>query len=258
LKLRRKIVLIVEYDGTRYQGFQWQVNAPTIQGEIESALTNIMKDPVRVVGASRTDSGAHAKGQVVSFRTTVPLPTESWRKALNFYLPQDIAVREAYETEDSFDVRRSAVSREYAYSIVNRGSRSPLRSRFAHLVFEPLHVEAMNQACQVLLGEHDFAPFCTTAPGPTVRRIFDARVRQESDLVVFEVIGNSFLPHQIRNIVGGLIRVGLGKLGVEVFWELAQSRQAGVVGPAAPACGLCLMKVNYPDFPPQGRQNEDV
>ena len=248
-----KIVLIVEYDGTRYHGFQWQANAPTIQAKLEDALAKMTSHPVRIYGASRTDSGTHAKGQVVSFGTSATFSAETWMRALNFYLPEDIAVRDAYEVDESFDVRRHATSREYAYTILNRPSRSPLRSRFAHLVQQPLHIDLMNEACQVLVGEYDFAAFTFFVPGRTVRTVFDARVRQESDLVVFEIIANSFLPYQVRNTVGALMRVGLGKLKVEDFAKLARSKQAGAVGPAAPARGLCLMKVNYPDFPPRGR-----
>lgn len=258
LEVATRIVLIVEYDGTRYHGFQWQTNATTIQEKLESALASVIRNPERVAAASRTDSGTHAKGQVVSFRTDSQLSAESWVKALNFYLPEDIAVRDAYEVEDSFDVRRDATSREYAYCIVNGCSRSPLRSRFAHLVQAPLSIDAMNEACGVLIGENDFAPFSSPTSDSTVRTVFDAKVREESDLVTFEIIANSFLRHQIRNTVGGLIKVGLGKLTVEDFWELARSRQACVIGPAAPACGLCLMKVNYPNFPPQWRRNENL
>jgi tRNA pseudouridine38-40 synthase len=258
LEVTRNIVLIVEYDGTSYHGFQWQANAPTIQAKLEDALARLTKDPVRIHGASRTDSGAHARGQVVSFRVDSSLSTESWRRAFNFYLPEDIAVIDAYEVDESFDVRRHATSREYAYRIVNRPSRSPVQSRFAHWVAQPLHVDLMNEACEALIGEQDLAAFTPSPQVRTVRTILHAGVRQESKSVIFDITANSFLPYQIRSTVGGLIRVGLEKLRVEDFWRLARSRQPGAIGPTAPARGLCLMKVNYPDFPPRGGQNENL
>ena len=254
-----KIALIIEYDGTRYHGFQWQANAATIQQEIENALGKLVGKSVRVAGASRTDAGVHARGQVVSFRTDSVFSRKTWVRALNFYLPEDIAVRGAYRVSDDFDVRRDAVNRQYRYCILNSSVRSPLRQRFAHLVTQPLDVEAMNQACQILTGEHDFAPFTSLVGGRTRRTVFEAKVSRKLDLVVFEICANSFLPHQVRNTVGGLIKVGLRKIEVETFCELARSGRVGAIGPATPAQGLRLMKVTYHGFPPlSGEEDENL
>lgn len=254
-----KLALIVEYDGTRYHGFQWQANAPTIQGELEKALGKITGEKIRVIAASRTDAGGHAKGQVVSFRAESSLSATTWAKALNFYLPPDIAVKAAYKVSDDFNVRREALSREYHYYILNNPTRSPLRQGFAYLVPQLLDVEAMNRACQVLVGEHDFVPFIPVGSkvDNTLRKVYKAEISKREDLVIFEMAANSFLPHQVRNTVGGLIRVGLGKEKVETFWELAGSGKAGVVGPTAPAQGLCLAQVSYLNFPPE-EGNEDL
>jgi tRNA pseudouridine38-40 synthase len=161
----------------------------------------------------RTDAGVHAKGQVVGFKAKAPFPPKTWVDAMNHYLPKDISVRAAYEVDEPFDVRRHASSREYRYHILNRRTPSPLWRHFSELVPQPLDVESMNTACA-------------------------------------DMEASSFLPHQVRNTVGGLVKVGLHKMSVESFREKASSGKAGTMGPTAPARGLCLMNIKYPDFPP--------
>ena len=244
-----KIVLTVEYDGTRYHGFQLQANAPTIQGELEEALLNLTGEKSRVMAASRTDAGTHAKGQVVSFRTTSSLPLEAFVKGLNHYLPTDVAIKAAFRADDSFNVRRSALSREYNYYILNSLTRSPIRQGFSYLVSGHLDIGAMNQACQALIGKHDFASFVTgTEAGikSTVRNVHKAEFKRDGDMAIFNMVANSFLPHQVRNTVGVLIRIGLGKMTIDEFHTVVQARRPGLAGPTAPACGLCLMRINYP------------
>ncbi len=244
-----KIVLIVEYDGTRYHGFQLQANLPTIQRELEKALWELTGERTRVITASRTDAGVHAKGQVVSFRTRSSHSLETFVKALNYYLPKDIAVRAAHRVKDSFNVRRHAVSREYNYYILNSLTRSPLRERFYYLVTGHLDIDAMNQACQVLIGEHDFASFVNNkevAAKSTVRRVYRAEMRKDGELAVFNMVANSFLMHQVRNTVGALIRVGRGKVRSDEFYSILEAEKPGLAWPTAPARGLCLMQVNYP------------
>ena len=244
-----KMVLIMEYDGTHYHGFQLQANLPTIQGEIEVALEKLTGKRSRVMAASRTDTGVHAKGQVVSFRTESSLPSPTFIHGLNYHLPKDIAVKDAFRVSDSFNVRRDAISREYNYYILNRPTRSPIRRGFAYLVTHPLDIGAMNQACQTLIGKHDFVSFATSIESrikSTVRRIDRAKVEKDGDLVVFNIVANSFLPHQVRNTIGALIRVGLGKMTVDEFRCILEARRPGLAGPTVPACGLCLMGVNYP------------
>ncbi|HJX70085.1 MAG TPA: tRNA pseudouridine(38-40) synthase TruA [Dehalococcoidia bacterium] len=244
------MVLTVEYDGTKYHGSQYQANAVTIQGEIECALYKLTGEKVRIATSSRTDAGVHAKGQVVSFKTKSAFPQKTWVKALNFYLPGDIAVKAAYGISNGFDVRHDALSREYCYFILNSSTPSPLRHSFAHIISQPLDIEAMNYAAEVLPGEHDFASFSSVVNGQTRRRVYKAEVDKGEDLVTFDMVASSFLPHQVRNTAGGLIEVGLGRMKVETFRELARLGRAGAIGPTAPAHGLCLMKVNYVNFPP--------
>jgi len=244
-----KIVLIMEYDGTNYHGFQLQANLPTIQQETEKALGKLTQERTRVMAASRTDAGVHAKGQVVSFRTKSLLSPQTFINGLNYYLPRDIAVKAAHRVSDSFNVRRNAISREYSYYILNSPIRSPLREGFCYLVADHLDIKSMNQVCQALTGEHDFASFASSIgveTKSTIRRVHKAEIERKQELVIFNMMANSFLPHQVRNTVGVLIRVGLGKMSFDEFRSIIEAKRPGLAGPTVPACGLCLMQVNYP------------
>lgn len=242
-----KIVLLVEYDGRNYCGFQWQAGVPTVQDELEKAISRVTGETCRVIAASRTDSGVHARGQVVSFRTSSRLSPRTFVRALNFYLPRDIAVKGACRVDMKFDVRRHATSREYEYKILNTPTRSPLWEGYAYFVPQRLDVDSMDEACRLLVGEHDFASF-GAAQGKlksTVRTVYGAKVERKGELVTLWMKANSFLPHQVRNTVGLLIKVGLGKAGVEEFRKVMEAKRLGLAGPTAPAYGLYLIKVNY-------------
>jgi len=244
-----KMVLIMEYNGTHYHGFQLQAKLPTIQGELEKAVWKLTGERRRVMAASRTDAGVHAKGQVASFKTGSPLSPQTFINGLNYYLPRDIAVKAAYRVDDSFNVRRDALSREYSYYILNSPTRSPIWEGFSYLVPGHLDIETMNRACQALIDEHDFASFATCigiGTKSTVRRVYSTQIEKTGELAIFNIVANSFLPHQVRNTVGALIRVGLGKMTTDEFGNLLEAKQPGLAGPTAPACGLYLMQVNYP------------
>ena len=244
-----KIVLKVEYEGTHYYGFQLQADLPTIQGEIESALLKLSGERIRVIAASRTDTGVHAKGQMISFRARSSLPLQAFVKGLNYHLAKDVAVKAAFRVSDSFDVRRNAISREYNYYILNSSTRSPIRRGFSYLVAGHLDIGAMNQACQALIGKHDFASFVTCFESrlkSTVRRVYQAEVKREGEMVVFSMVASSFLPHQVRNTVGALIEVGRGKMSIDQFYSIMEAKKPALAGPTVPPCGLCLMRVNYP------------
>lgn len=249
LSATTKVVLVVEYDGTGYYGFQWQADLPTVQGAIEAALEKLTGEKLRVAAASRTDTGVHARGQVVSFRTASSHSLPTFVNGFNYYLPKDIAVKAVYRVEDSFNVRSNATSREYNYYILNTATRSPLRASSAYRVGGRLDIETMNQACQFLLGEHDLASFASDFGGEiksTVRRVYRAEFSREEELINFNIVASSFLPHQVRNTVGALIRVGQGKMSVDEFARIKDAKKIGLAGPTAPACGLCLTQVNYP------------
>lgn len=240
-------MLITEYVGTRYCGFQWQLDQPTIQAELEKALHELTEERIRVVAASRTDTGVHAKGQVVSFRTKSTLPPERFVHGMNHFLPRDIAVKAAYRVADSFHVQKDAQSREYRYYILNRETRSPFLEGFSHLVTERLDSEIMDQASQALVGKQDFASFVTSTEGirSTVRKVYRAGTRREGEMVLFDITGDSFMPHQLRNILGTLVRVGLGRMSLEEFRGIMEARKPGLAEPTAPAQGLFLLRVNY-------------
>lgn len=244
-----KMVLIIEYEGTGYHGFQLQANLPTIQGEMEKALHKLTQEWTRVLAASRTDSGVHAQGQVVSFRTDSALPPQTFIKGLNHYLPDDIAVKAAYRVDESFNVRRDAISREYNYYVLNSTTRSPTRRGFSYQVTGKLDIEAINEASQALVGERDLASFASNLGVEiknTLRTVYRAVMEKKGDFAVFNMVANSFLPHQVRNTVGTLIRIGLGRMTISEFHSIIEARVLGLAGPTFPACGLCLMKVNYP------------
>ncbi len=244
-----KIALIMEYEGTRYHGSQIQERVPTIQGELERALMRVTGKKIRTSYSSRTDRGVHAKGQVVAFPSDSPLPPKTIAHALNYYLPEDIAIRDAFVVNDDFDPRRDALSREYCYYIWNSATPSPLLRRSAYFVPRRLEVAAMNEACQAILGTHDFAPFASSLNDGknTVRTIYRATVAIEGDLVSCHMVANSFLPHQVRNTMGALVKVGLGKSDVAAFCDILRSKKPTIAGPALPPHGLCLLKVNYPN-----------
>ena len=252
-----KFVLLIEYDGTQYHGFQWQTNLPTIQNELEQAIKKFCGGSSRVTAASRTDAGVHAKGQVISFWGKSTLDTTTMVRALNYYLPRDIAVKAAQKANDDFNVRSDALSREYRYHILNNDTRSPFSQSFALFVPKTLDIEVMNEACQFIQGEHDFMSFASSLDNikSTWRNVYEASVSYEPEvkqshkkgsLVAFRVVANSFLLHQVRNTVGLLIRLGLSKIDLGDFRDIMEARSLGLAGPTAPACGLCLMKVNYP------------
>ncbi|MDD5190400.1 MAG: tRNA pseudouridine(38-40) synthase TruA [Dehalococcoidales bacterium] len=245
-----RYALVVEYDGANYFGFQLQANQPTIQSELEKALKALTGETIRISASSRTDTGVHAVGQVVSFKTTAAMPVEAFVHGLNYHLPQDIAVKAAYPVKTDFDARRLAASREYTYNFINSRTRSPLLSRYAHRIYGELDIESMNAACRLLLGTQDFASFASEIGDEpeksTVRHIYRAEVTKRDNLVVFTIVANAFIRHQVRNTAGILWQIGSGKMNLNELESIIKARQPGLAGPTLPACGLTLVKVNYP------------
>jgi len=244
-----KLLLILEYRGTNYQGFQLQKRAPTVQSKLEKALYRLTGEKIRVIAASRTDSGVHAQGQVVTFSTESGLEAAIFITGLNHYLPSDIAVRQAQWVDEAFNPRRDARSREYRYLILNRTTRSPLLMDRSYLVPGDLDIEAMNQAGSRLIGKHDFASFASQLGSninSTVRTVHRAEVARKGEMVIFHITADSFLPHQVRNTIGALIRVGQGRMTLEEFCSIIEMKKPGLAGPTAFAGGLCLIRINYP------------
>jgi len=245
----RKIILVVEYNGERYFGFQWQKDQPTIQDELEKAILKLTGEERRVIAACRTDTGVHARGQVISFRTGSALPVKVFVSGLNHYLPRDISVLKAGTVSARFNVMKDAVSREYRYLILNRRPRASLGQDMYYHVAAELDAGQMDLASKLLIGEQDFASFVTDwdREESTIRTIYDAGVGREGDEIAFRVRAKSFLTHQVRNMVGTLVRVGMGKIGIEEFRNILEMKKLSLAGPTAPAQGLCLMKVIYAD-----------
>jgi tRNA pseudouridine38-40 synthase len=245
--MNTRTVFILEYDGTRYHGSQVQHDLPTIQGELEKALEQVTGARIRTSFAGRTDQGVHARGQVVACDTSSTLEPMTIARALNHYLPEDIAIKDAFAVNQDFDPRRDALSREYCYYIWNDVNPSPLRRWNAHHVPQPLDVTEMDKACQVIVGTHDFAPFASSLEDRhnTVRSVYRANTFREGSMVTCHIEANAFLPHQVRNTVGALLQVGLGKMDVSDFERILGSNRSAVAGPTAPPHGLCLLKVNY-------------
>ncbi len=245
----RNILLDLEYDGTEFCGSQVQSRGRTVQGELERALYRLTQQETRVILAGRTDAGVHASGQRANFHTTCSLPLPTIQRALNALLPADLAVTRVQEVPESFHARFTARRRTYRYAIYNAEVRSPLARRYAWHVPEPLDVTAMAAAARMLAGEHDFASFASAGSGRgprgTVRTVYRAECWREGPWVYFEITADAFLRGMVRNLVGQLCWVGLGRCSVEEFRAVWESRDRGRAAPPAPAHGLCLVRVEY-------------
>ena len=260
---RRRIALLLEYDGSRYGGSQIQKNAPTIQGSLEGAIRRLTGETARAAFAGRTDAGVHARGQVASFLTRRPFDATVFVDGLNYWLPDDIAVRGAREVALDFDVRRRARRRLYRYLVYDGRARLPLLRQRAWHVKQPLDVAAMQEAAACLVGRLDFAAFAGSLESPggsTVRTIHRFDVRRFGRLVSFEAEADAFLPHQVRRTVGALVEVGVGRQTSQWLEELLRAGKPATAGPAAPPQGLCLVRVTYPelDFDEETDIYEDI
>jgi tRNA pseudouridine38-40 synthase len=243
----RKIRLVVEYDGTMLSGWQRQANAPTVQQHLEEALAQLLQHEVTIAGASRTDAGVHALGQVAAFETERSIPLHGIRRGLNSMLPDTIAVRSAEEVPLEFHPRFGATGKHYRYTIHRAADRSPLLRERAWHHAETLDVARMRDAARALVGEHDFAAFraagCTART--TVRRVDSVELTEAPDLLYIDVKGNAFLRNMVRIVVGTLADVGRSALEVGQVAEILASRDRTKAGKTAPAHGLTLVEVRY-------------
>ncbi|MCX8072172.1 MAG: tRNA pseudouridine(38-40) synthase TruA [Candidatus Binatia bacterium] len=241
--------LVVQYEGTAYAGWQVQPRARTVQGEFERALATLTGQAVRVLAAGRTDAGVHAAGQVISFALDRAWEPGVLVRALNALTPEDISVLAADVVPEDFHPRRWAISRLYTYRIWNHRVLSPFWRRYAWHVVPALDVEAMQAAAAKVCGEHDFSAFRAAgceARHP-VRCVLRSSLLREGEILVYSIEANGFLRHMVRNLVGTLVEVGLGKRAPEEVDELLAARKRTLAGPTAPAHGLCLSAVRYPD-----------
>lgn len=246
----KRVMLIIAYDGTKYCGWQLQPNGRTIEETLNRVLTELLKEPILVIGASRTDSGVHALGNVAVFDTDTQIPAEKIAYALNQRLPEDIVIQQSREVPLEFHPRYCNSKKTYQYKILNSKFAIPTQRLYTHFVYYPLRVDLMSQAAQYLVGEHDFKSFCSTKTRvtDTVRTIYDIKVEKEENIISITLSGNGFLYNMVRIIVGTLIKVGLGTYQPLYVRDILAKKDRFVAGPKAPAEGLTLRGIEYPDL----------
>ncbi len=244
-----RIALGIEYDGSRFAGWQMQKHGTrTVQESLEQALSIVADEDIKVVCAGRTDTGVHATGQVVHFDCTSVRPQKAWVLGVNAHLPDDVASIWSAEVGDDFSARFSATARQYRYVILNRRGRSAaLNSRVTWRHGE-IDTAAMHAAAQALIGEQDFSSFRSSAcqAEHARRNIHYVNVTRKADFIYIDIEANAFLHHMVRNIVGSLLMVGQAEKPVEWIGELLQAKDRTLAGPTASADGLYLVKVTYP------------
>ena len=244
----RTLKMVVAYDGTDFVGWQRQGKGVSVQGLIEDALAAIEGAPVTLHGAGRTDSGAHAIGQVASARLAAPIDDDQLRRALNAHLPDSIRVTSVTTVADDFHARFSATGKSYEYRIWNGPTMPPFIRLYAWHVIEPLDLDAMREATTAIPGEHDFAGFrsARSVNHTTVREITSAGWRTPDDsLLVFDISGKGFLRYMVRSLVGMLVEIGRGQRPAGDMTRLLANPDRSAAGRTAPALGLFLMKVDY-------------
>lgn len=239
--------LLIEYDGTRYYGWQRQPNQTTIQGKLESVLSLMCGKDVEVIGAGRTDGGVHARGMTANVNLDTELSPEEIRDYLNRYLPDDIAVLEVKEASPRFHARYNAIGKTYQYTCYDGDVKPVFDRKYYTRLEEKPDVERMRQAAEVLMGEHDFRNFCVNPrmKKSTVRLVDRIVIERDGGYIRFTFHGTGFLQNMVRIMVGTLLEVGCGRMTVEQVKEVLENPERQKAGPTAPAQGLCLMSVDY-------------
>ncbi len=245
-----RIKLIVAYDGTNYNGYQSQVNGIAVQDVLEKAIADLFGEKIRTLGASRTDTGVHAEGNVAVFDVESRIEPSRIAFALNARLPQDIRILDSARVPDDFHPRFQRTIKTYQYHVLNRKFPDPLSRNTEMHYYYDLDEVAMNEACRILIGEHDFASFAASgySSKTTVREIYDANVVRSGDRITFTVTGNGFLYNMVRIIAGTLLEIGAGKYGPEHMKNVLEARNRKAAGPTAISKGLVLVRIEYPDF----------
>ena len=244
----KRIKLTVAYDGTDYCGWQIQPNGITVEEVLNRNLSELTGEEITVIGASRTDSGVHAQGNVAVFDSDTTIPPERIAYAVNRKLPEDIVVIRSEEVPGDWHPRYQETEKTYEYHILNREMPDPVRRRDTYFVSYPLDLEAMRHAAAYLKGEHDFRSFCNihTDVQDTARTIYDLDIIRSGDLVTVRIRGNGFLYNMVRIIVGTLVRVGRGFYSPGQVKEILEAKERTSAGVTAPPQGLVLVKIDYP------------
>lgn len=244
----RKIRLTIQYDGADYHGWQIQPGRRTIQGQLSDAVTSLVGRKITVHGASRTDAGVGALGQAGVFEiVNCPIPTENFKQAVNDRLPDDIVVTEVAEATRDFDVIGGAKSKLYRYTIYTGANRPVFNVRYCWHIPARLDIEAMQKSAQYLVGEHDFKSFASSKDNRenSVRTVFNCSVTKNDAWIYIDVEGSGFLYNMVRNIVGSLVEVGIGRWPAGKMRTVLEACDRTAAGPIAPPQGLCLIKVKY-------------
>ncbi len=244
----RNFKIIVEYDGSNYCGWQRQNNDPTIQETIEQALAKMIDQKISVIGSGRTDAGVHAYGQVANFKCNTRLSASDFLGGLNSLTPEDIVIVKCQRVADDFHARFSATSKIYMYQILNRTNPAAIMRQYAWHIRKALDLEAMRTAIPHLIGSHDFRAFegAGSPRSHSIRNVLNASLKRENGgCVVFEIEADGFLRYMVRNIVGTLVEVGLGKISPDDFKQILDTKDRSRAAATAPAQGLFLKRVNY-------------
>lgn len=244
------IKLVIEYDGTNYAGWQRQKGEKSVQETLKHAIETVVNEEIRLLGAGRTDSGVHARGQVANFETSATIPVTRLAQAINFYLPRDIAVRSARRAAKGFHSQYSAKSKIYRYTILNHSVRSAINRNFCYQYCAPLNIEKIQQASKMILGRHDFSTFKSRSRAEksdknAVRTVMLLEILRKGRYLHFTIEADGFLYKMVRAIVGTLLDVGREKISPEEFEKIVKEKNRSCAGISVPARGLCLLRVKY-------------
>ena len=246
--MKQNYKIIIEYDGTRYFGWEKQNKTDlTIQGKLESVLTQLQNEMVEIIGAGRTDAGVHARGMTANFTLSEYRNPKEIRDYCNKYLPDDICITEVHEVSERFHSRYNAIGKTYCYTCYTGPLKPVFDKKYVYQLTRNPDVQLMREATKHLIGTHDFASFCSNKKmkKSTVRNVDRIDIERKGSYITFTYHGNGFLQHMIRILTGTLLEVGYGKISPDSIPEILEARHRPIAGPTAPACGLCLLEVDY-------------
>ena len=255
----KRVMLTVAYDGTNYHGWQIQPERATIEQTLNEALSGLLGENIVVIGASRTDSGVHAYGNVAVFDTQARIPASKISYALNQRLPEDIRIRASREVPSGFHPRKTASVKTYEYRILNEEFPNPVKRLYSFFTYTPLDENRMQEAARFLEGEHDFKSFCSAGgqTETTVRTIYSCQVSRHETEIALRISGSGFLYNMVRIIAGTLMEAGKGKMQPQALQDILAAGDRRAAGPTAPACGLTLISYRFPELEAQDRREDN-
>ncbi len=246
--MKKNYKFTIAYDGSRFYGWEHQPNTDmTIQGKIETVLARMVDAPVEVIGCGRTDAGVHAKAMIANAFMDTPMTTDEIRDYMNQYLPDDICINEVREAGERFHSRYNALGKTYCYTCYVGPLKPVFDRKYVYVLEESPDIGKMQEAAQYLMGEHDFASFCSNPKmkKSTVRKVDKIEIARKGQYITLTFHGTGFLQHMVRILTGTLLEVGYGKRTPESMPELIEAKKRALAGITAPACGLCMLQVDY-------------